>query len=182
MALERGLVMCTNCTHVFSTEISGKGSVTLVCEKCNSDIELFHCSKCKRVVNRINDKTKICPECEMIEMSIICPICECCELLKSCVQGDATLHCPNCQKDIRKNLELEDHMIERNDIINNAVFECLKVLAEKELDWNMRAIHEATEQMKCVLESIYGVKVKHYAVVTKEDGSQCYEDGLEEDE
>lgn len=75
-------------------------------------------------------------------------------------------------------LELTDEMLERNDAISNAVFECILTLAEKddeELPWNMEIIAEATEAIKEILER-HGFHVRHPGVVTEPDGKQHYEE------
>lgn len=70
-------------------------------------------------------------------------------------------------------LELNDEQLDRNDDIDNAVHGCLCTLAEKNLEWNMEIIAKATEQLKDVLLQ-YGIKVRHPAIATNEDGTEEY--------
>jgi hypothetical protein len=72
-------------------------------------------------------------------------------------------------------LELTDEMLERNDDIDNAVFGCLCALAEKELEWDMELIGEATDVLKDILKD-RGFPVRHPGVVTEPDGTQHYEE------
>ncbi len=123
------------------------------------------------IVKKMKSYTITCKHCNS---EIIISHCNLCNKIK---YKDA--ECKECLK-VRE-LELTDEMLKRNDEIDNAVFECIEVLAERHLDWNMQAIHEATEGIKCAIESVYGIKVRHYAVVTNEDGSQSFEDGLEDE-
>lgn len=74
-----------------------------------------------------------------------------------------------------KQLELTNEMIERNDEIDNAVFDCLCKLAETPLDWDMQMIAEATDAIKDALKD-FGIKVRHPAVVTDNEGKQSYAD------
>lgn len=74
-----------------------------------------------------------------------------------------------------EDLELTDEMIERNDEIDNAVYQCILALTEKtedELDWNMQIIGEVTDAIKDVLWHDFKLKVRHPAVVT--DGDEQY--------
>jgi len=69
-------------------------------------------------------------------------------------------------------------MIERNDIIDNAVYACILALAEKdedELPWDMEIIGAATDAIKDVL-SRHNIRVRHPGVVTEKDNSQHYEE------
>lgn len=78
----------------------------------------------------------------------------------------------------KKELELTDDMIERNDDIDNAVYACILALAEKtddEFPWSMEIIGDVTEAIKEAL-SRHNLKVRHPAVVTKPNGSQHYEE------
>jgi hypothetical protein len=76
----------------------------------------------------------------------------------------------------KNHLELTDEMIERNDEIDNAVFECIKILAEYDnMEWDMAIIGEVTDAIKDVLNS-FGIKVRHPAVATEPDGTQYYVD------
>ena len=70
-------------------------------------------------------------------------------------------------------LELTDEMLERNDDIDNAVYDCICVLAEKELPWSMEIITKVTETIKAELLK-YQIQVRHPSVETKEDGNQIY--------
>lgn len=81
--------------------------------------------------------------------------------------------------DTHQELELTDEMIERNDEIDNAVYECICILAEKELDWNMGIIGNVTDAIKAELAK-HGIKVRHPGVVTDKDGSQHYDDEYDE--
>jgi hypothetical protein len=72
-------------------------------------------------------------------------------------------------------LEITPEMEERNDEIDNSVFECVSTLSEKELEWDMQLIGEVTDAIKSVLER-YGITVRHPGVVTEADGSQHYAD------
>jgi len=75
-------------------------------------------------------------------------------------------------------LELTSEMLERNDIIDNAVYDLILTLAEKsrdELDWSMEIIGEVTDAVKEVL-SRFKLRVRHPGIVTYEDGSQAYDD------
>lgn len=73
----------------------------------------------------------------------------------------------------REELELTQDMIERNDEIDNSVHECICILAEKDLEWNMEIIGNVTDAIKSVL-STYGIAVRHPGVVTDENGVQSY--------
>ena len=75
-------------------------------------------------------------------------------------------------------LELTQEMIERNDDIDNVVYDLILTLAEKsseELEWSMAIIGEVTDAVKAVLDR-FGIQVRHPAIVTNEDGTQEYED------
>ena len=75
-------------------------------------------------------------------------------------------------------LELTDEMIERNDTIHNAVYDCILALAEKngdELPWNMSIIGEATDAIQAVLEN-HGFQMRYPAIVTEPDGRQHYDE------
>ena len=67
-------------------------------------------------------------------------------------------------------LELTDEMLERNDELENAVHECLCVLAEDELKWDVDAIYSAIDLLKDMLLERFGISVRHPSVVTDEDG------------
>lgn len=71
-------------------------------------------------------------------------------------------------------LELNDEQLERNDDIDNAVFACITILAEKDLDWNMEMIGTVTESIKTDLLKYFNIKVRHPGIITNEDGSQYY--------
>jgi len=78
-----------------------------------------------------------------------------------------------------KVLELTDEMVERNDEIDNAVYELILTLTEKtddELPWNMEMIGTVTDAVKNLLWEQFKLTVRHPAVVTNEDGSQHYSD------
>jgi hypothetical protein len=72
-----------------------------------------------------------------------------------------------------KELELTDEMISRNDEIDNAVYKCICILAEKELPWDMELIADCTDTIK---EAMYKHKLtfRHPGVITDDDGSQRY--------
>lgn len=72
-------------------------------------------------------------------------------------------------------LELSDEHLERNDTIDNAVFDCIKILAEKEVEWDMSLIGEATDSLKEVMLE-HGIVVRHPGIVTEDDGSQHIEE------
>jgi hypothetical protein len=87
----------------------------------------------------------------------------------------------NETEDIRavkhEELELTDEMIERNDVIDNAVYACILELAEKdedELPWSMEIIGDVTDAIKASL-LMHKIKVRHPGVVTEANGSQHYE-------
>ena len=129
------------------------------------------CKHCKRIhtaqVPKLITEGKtflICPKCNRGTELFICGKCG-----KTVYEPN---HCPD-------ELEFTPEMIARNDEIDNAVFDCLKTLSEKELDWNMELIADATEGLKCSLLSVGGHRVRHYSVVTNDDGSQEYCDELE---
>lgn len=106
--------------------------------------------------------------------------------------------CPNCEKTtsiirivaynlfngdnehqelelIDENIKRIDKMVARNDEIDNAVYECICILAEKELDWDMEIIGNATEAIIAELEN-HDIKVRYPGVTTDEDGRQHYEE------
>lgn len=66
--------------------------------------------------------------------------------------------------------DLYDQMTERNDEIDNAVFECISTLAETELEWDMEVIGESTDALITVL-SRHDIRVRHPGVVENEDGT-----------
>jgi hypothetical protein len=68
-------------------------------------------------------------------------------------------------------LELNDEQLERNDIIDNTVFECIETLAEKELDWDMQLIGETTDAIKEVMTD-FGIRVRHPGISERDDGTQ----------
>jgi hypothetical protein len=70
-------------------------------------------------------------------------------------------------------LELTNEQVERNDEIDNAVFNCFNILAEKELKWDMEVIGGGTTVIKSFLKD-YGIEVRHPGIVTLEDGTQEY--------
>ena len=81
---------------------------------------------------------------------------------------------------MKKELELTDAMVERNDEIDNAVFDCVKTLSEQpDMDWNMAIIGDVTDSMKAALKR-HSIKVRHPGVVTNDDGSQFYAEYDEE--
>lgn len=75
----------------------------------------------------------------------------------------------------KEELELTREMINRNDEIDNAVYDCICALVEKEIDWDMMIIGEVTFAIKKIL-SKFNLKVRHPCVVTEKDGSQHYAD------
>ena len=82
-------------------------------------------------------------------------------------------------ENLHEELELTDEMISRNDEIDNGVYDLILTLTEKtsdELPWDMEKIAAVTDTIKDVLWNKYGLKVRHPAVVTNRDGSQCYSD------
>ena len=73
-------------------------------------------------------------------------------------------------------LELTDKQLERNDDIDNAVFDCICTLTEQpELEWDMQIIGEVTDSIKLILKT-FGLKVRHPGIVTEDDGTQRYEE------
>jgi hypothetical protein len=75
-----------------------------------------------------------------------------------------------------KELELTDEMLKRNDEIDNAVYDCIRILSEQpNLPWSMEIIAEVTEAVAGVL-SKFKIKVRHPAIATKVDGTQYYSD------
>jgi hypothetical protein len=84
-------------------------------------------------------------------------------------------------KTIDKELELTDEMIARNDEIDNAVFNCVNILLDDEIEWNMEIIGDVTGMIKDYLWERHKLRVRHPGVVTNVDGSQFYCDyGLHE--
>jgi len=77
-----------------------------------------------------------------------------------------------------KPLEFTAEMTERNDTIDNAVYDCILALAEKdedELPWDMEIIGDVTDAIQAVLER-HGFHMRHPGVVTEPDGSQHYDE------
>jgi hypothetical protein len=75
-----------------------------------------------------------------------------------------------------KELELTDEQLERNDAIDNAVFDCIKTLVEDDnLEWDMSKIGPVTDSIKSTLLEV-GLRVRHPGIVTNADGSQVYEE------
>jgi hypothetical protein len=73
-------------------------------------------------------------------------------------------------------LELTDEMIARIDEIDNAVFECVKVLSEKyDMQWDMGVIGPVTDVLEEKLKEL-GFPVRRPAIVTDPDGTQRYEE------
>jgi len=76
-------------------------------------------------------------------------------------------------------LELTDEQLERNDEIDNAVYNCILVLAEQsdtELPWDMGMVAEVTDAIKEALWLYGNIKVRHPGIVTDEDGNQSYQE------
>ena len=72
----------------------------------------------------------------------------------------------------RKELELNDRQVARNDEVYNAVFEMCRVLAQKpDMEWDMGFIGEIADYAASVLVS-RGFRVRFPAVVTNPDGRQ----------
>ena len=77
----------------------------------------------------------------------------------------------NCEE-----LELTDAQLERNDDIDNAVYQMLLVLLEKteeEFPWDMYHIGNVTDVIKEYLEG-EGLHVRHPAIESCEDGTSKY--------
>ena len=74
-----------------------------------------------------------------------------------------------------KPLELTDEMAARNDVIDNAVYECIVMLADTPVEWDMEIIGDVTDAIVAVLAG-FGIKVWHPSIVTEADGSQYYSD------
>jgi len=72
-----------------------------------------------------------------------------------------------------KDLELTPEMEKRNDEVENAVYECLCILTEKNLEWNVEIIYDALNAIKKVLAG-HGLRVRHPAIETDENGNQRY--------
>lgn len=70
-------------------------------------------------------------------------------------------------------LELTDEMIERNDEIDNCVYECICTLAEKEIEWDMHIIGDVIDSIKTVLD-MHNIKVRHPGICEDDDGKQYY--------
>jgi len=76
-----------------------------------------------------------------------------------------------------ESLELTDEMIERNDEIDNAIYEMILVLLEEDEDslpWDMAFIGDVTDAVIEELQRIFNRKVRHPAVVTELNGNQYY--------
>lgn len=74
---------------------------------------------------------------------------------------------------INQELELTMEMLQRNDDIDNAVFQCVCILAEKELEWDMQIIGNVTDAIKKELGN-YNISVRHPGVFIDEKGKQHY--------
>jgi hypothetical protein len=86
----------------------------------------------------------------------------------------------NFENEEDEELELSDEHLERNDDIDNAVFDCISVLAEDiNMEWNMQIIGETTDAIKSVL-SDHNIKVRHPHIAIHADGSQTIEEYEEE--
>ena len=73
-------------------------------------------------------------------------------------------------------LELTDEQLARNDEIDNAVYDMLLVLTEKneeEFPWNMEHIGNITEMIEEYFEKI-NIHIRHPGIVTDEEGNQYY--------
>jgi len=70
-------------------------------------------------------------------------------------------------------LELTSDMLTRIDEIDNTVHQCICVLAEKEIDWNMEIIGEVADSIQNVLQR-HGIKMRWPSIVDKADGTQHY--------
>jgi hypothetical protein len=89
-------------------------------------------------------------------------------------------HIENSKNTEDEELELSDDDLERNDEIDNAVFDCVRILAEDDdIEWNMQIIAETTDAIKSVLAD-HDIKVRHPHIATHEDGSQTIEEYEEE--
>ena len=76
-----------------------------------------------------------------------------------------------------RELELTDEMVERNDEIDNGVYETILILTEKssdELPWDIEMIGAVTDAIKDLLWRRFKLAVRHPAVVTNNDSSQEY--------
>jgi len=76
-------------------------------------------------------------------------------------------------------LELTNEQVSRNDDIDNAVYQCILVLAEQsdtDLPWDMGMIGEVTDAIKETLWRYANIKVRHPGIVTDDDGNQSYEE------
>jgi len=74
-------------------------------------------------------------------------------------------------------LELTDEMVERNDEIDNGAYDFILTLTEKtsdELPWDMEMIGSVTDAVTNLLWKRFKLAVRHPAVVTNDDGTQCY--------
>jgi hypothetical protein len=77
---------------------------------------------------------------------------------------------------MKKELELTDDMLQRNDEIDNAAHAFACTLAEKELEWDMSIIGEVTDSVKLTLNN-YGIVVRHPGITFENDGTQRFDDG-----
>ena len=87
--------------------------------------------------------------------------------------SNSDIEIPNDEQE----LELTDEMIARNDEIDNAVYQVILTLIEKdenEFPWNMEIIGAVTDAIERVLGDGYNLPVRHPAVVTNHDGTQEY--------
>ena len=74
-------------------------------------------------------------------------------------------------------LELTDEMVERNDEIDNGVYDLILTLTEKtsdELPWDMEMIGTVTDAVTSLLWERFKLAVRHPALVTNDDETQCY--------
>jgi hypothetical protein len=64
-------------------------------------------------------------------------------------------------------------MCQRNDEIDNAVYDCICILAEKDLEWNMEVIGDVTDSIKGAL-SRHSIRVRHPGIAINENGIEEY--------
>ena len=78
------------------------------------------------------------------------------------------------EKSKLQELELTQEMIERNDEIDNAVYDLILILTENDdFAWDMEIIGEVTDAIKESLAK-FKLEVRHPCIITREDGTQCY--------
>jgi hypothetical protein len=72
-------------------------------------------------------------------------------------------------------LELTDEQLERNDEIENAVYDCICTLTEVELKWDTQMIFEVIGSIKQDLAK-YKLSVRHPSICEDLHGVRTYEE------